>query len=546
MPQTERQHQRRPGRDGIWPGTWETTSAPRSSRRWRPGWDREEPCPPDPMRRGRGRARTLGAAPEGGWCRGEHWRQAWEDTRRVARTLRRSGYVARWRWERVFAEERKIGRNVIRLDRYTEGPAAGHVAADPWDLARALSGCCSSWYTQLRQDAKGRLVLVKVPRQCGRRHVCPTCAQRTSSSLATAIRAVVEERHQAGDLGPLALVTMTQRVSMDEDLGEALARLRDAFARLTRDDPELRRVWGDLVAGWYLGFEVTRTWNGKGTGTPEPEAEAALGWHAHAHLVIELDPAALARLRSDGYPDPVAGARELLGRAWQTATGRAALEAGLPGHGWDPVAGGCAPLEARGGEPGTFDFKGGWWRPIDPTAPEEVYQAAKYPTPLTTLGPVGLAEFVAVAYGRNWHQGGGSLRSVRKEAAEIERNGPPAVTAPDGSHIAPPDLGDLISRCGPQESPPAEPDPEDLTWTWRLRGGSLAELDPAVTAAIVGVGGHVWPRLVHRRGEEPEHQVWATIPAPWCWPALEATETAIVEYHQRIADARDQARGSPT
>jgi hypothetical protein len=339
-------------------------------------------------------------------------------------------------------------------------------------------------------------------------------------------------------------VTLTQRVNLDEDLIQALERLRWSISLLTREDPELRRTWGGLVASWYVGLEVTRSWRGKGEGAPEPESESAMGWHVHAHLVLELEPEAVLALRSDGWADPIAGARQAIGLAWQEASRAAAAERGLEGYGWDPVAGGCQPLEPLGGEVGSHDYSGRWWVPIDPESPVEVYQAAKYPTPLCSLGPVGMAEWVSVAYGRRWHQGGGGFRSVRKLAAELEAAGagPDAVTTEDGDTLTPPDLGDLVTRCGPGESPPAEPTDTAIPWSWRLMVPKLEDVPAELADAIADVGGHTWRRTVHHRGEPPEHQAWVTLPSAWCWWSTADTDARILEHHQAIEEARARAQ----
>ena len=313
MTPTSRQYQRRPGADGDWIPHGEGARSPRSARQWETGWARGAICPRDPMKRRRG-SRTFGTAPEGGPCRGRQWRETWEDSRRVVRTMRRAGYVARWRWPKGPAGERRIGKNVIYLDRYLEdhdahlahhpdpaiqqlaidnarraSPVAGLVAVDPWKTAEAIRLCSSSWHRQLKWKP-GEIAAVKAPRRCGRRHSCPVCARQHSSSLAGALRDVIADGMEAGNLGSIALITVTQRASIAETLSHALERLRSAWRRLTRGRPGRR--FKALIRSWYFGLEVTRTWAGKSdekNPTPRPP-ESAQGWHIHAHIVIELVP----------------------------------------------------------------------------------------------------------------------------------------------------------------------------------------------------------------------------------------------------------------
>lgn len=523
-----RQHQRAPGRDGLWPaGGWETANAPRGARSWAAGWDRARKCPPDPMRRRQG-SRTFGAAPVGGWCRGSAWRDAWQDSRQVARTLRRAGYVARHRWEKAPAEHRKIGRNVLELWRYLDGPAVGQVAADPWDMARKIMDCSSSWYKQLRHQP-GSLTVVKAPRRCGRRHVCPICAAKNSSSLARALRALVIDRDAKGTLGEMALVTWTQRAHLGESLAEALARFRDGWSRMTTGRPG--RAFKALVNGWYLGLEVTRTWARKGAGEPEPEAESALGWHVHGHVVLELH-------RSLSSHD----ARPALGKAWAQASGAAAEVAGIPGFGWDPYAGGC---QVEAGK--VVDWAGAWWREIDPQAPAEVYQACKYPTPLAELRPVGMAEWLATAWGKRWHQGGGIYRSVRRDAKElVEDTGPAEVIDEDTGQIhTAPELGELVTGCGPDDAPPAEgADPDVATWRllWKEDDLAPAGFNDLVWAA----GGNTHKRHFNWAGQEPYSELWVQLPAAFVDARMGESEAALEDFAQlrdKIRERRREAQG---
>lgn len=90
------------------------------------------------------------------------------------------------------------------------------------------------------------------------------------------------------------------------------------------------------------------------------------------------------------------------------------------------------------------DVQGPWWKWIDETDLEEVYQAAKYPTPVVDLHAQMLAEFLSAAYRRRWHQGGGDWRSVVTRAQEED------VEQPDEDLPA---AGVGVSGCAPQECP---------------------------------------------------------------------------------------------
>lgn len=524
---TERQHQRKPGAAGEWPaGGWENTKAPRSSRKWAEGWNRSEKCPPDPMRRRKG-SRTYGRAPEGGWCRGDRWREAWQDSRKVGRLLRRAGYVARHRWPKERAEDRRIGRNILELWRYLEGPAEGQVAADPWKTAREVIACSSSWYKQLRHSPT-RLSVVKAPRRCGRRHVCPICAAKTSSSLAASVRAVVQDKSARGELGELALVTLTQRANLEETLAEALDRFRDGWERMTTGRPGARQR--EIVAGWYMGLEVTRTWKNKGEGAPEPEAEAALGWHVHAHLVIELHQRISTEI-----------GREHIGRAWRRASEAAAKAAALPGFGWDPFAGGC------GTSGGRIDWRGRWWRPINPDSPAEVYQACKYPTPLVTLRPVGLAEWLSTAWGRRWHQGGGDFRSVRAQAKALQiEDGPPEITDEETGRIyLAPVLGELAAKCGPNDSPNA--DGGDPDWNlWRLAWDRVEDLPPQFEYFVDQAGGQIYTKKIPIEGQTaPKTELWLRMPADWADWKMSDTERQLESFARQRDRIRRERRSKP-
>ncbi len=348
--------------------------------------------------------------------------------RRAVRALRMAGYVARRRWARQGRGWRQHGLHHVPSWVYLDGPAAGAEAIDPWDRAKQLADCSGSWGVQPRVTSAGDLLALPIPSACGQVHVCPVCAARRSRSLAREIRAAIRGR----DPGAMALVTLTQRAIPGESLVAALERWRRAWELLTRGRQGRRlRRW---IRGWYYGIEVR--WNPAGW------------WHLHGHVVVELRanervpdecetcgaaPGAACRSLRGGRPmrgfhagrsevelgDPVdvAAARAELGRGWRDAS-----ESAAPEWGWDPLAG-CwdrdsEPASAAEGRIAAGDWTGAWWREIDPGDTSAVYQACKYPTPITDLGAVQLAEFVSATHGRRWHQGGWDWRSIRADGAD--------------------------------------------------------------------------------------------------------------------------------
>jgi hypothetical protein len=142
-----------------------------------------------------------------------------------------------------------------------------------------------------------------------------------------------------------------------------------------------------------------------------------------------------------------------IGRRWREETKRASVAAlGDDRGAWLPGAGGAWAIERDDGwvpceRPGWTERDGyGWFRPL--VGLEGAYQAAKYPTPAVELHPVALAEFVAVSFGRRWHDGGGRWRGIRRRAEEIELDGASSEAAPTGY-----DEGRNIGRCGPGDAP---------------------------------------------------------------------------------------------
>ncbi len=542
--------------DGVEWGGWGATRSSRASREWADGWDRRERCPPDP--KGDASPGRRGWRDVDGLAASRVWAELHGKRRQVVRALRRSGYGARHRWARRLEDQpRRVGPHEVDDWRYLEGPAVGRQAVDPWAVAGKLQLCSSSWYVQLRAGVVGLVPPMAVPRPCGLWHVCPVCAARRSAELAAGLRDVVtaelKDHH-------VALVTLTQRARVGETLAGALERWRRAWGLMVRG--RRGRRWSELVAGYYYGLEVTRNTD-------------AHWWHLHAHVVVVLEKGL----------DPEA-ARAWVGQAWREST-----ESAGPGLGWQPEAGDCtlgpapvavnlprtvrwlnpeaesledlnvaqlraiarhlpipvagawklrraALLEAIRSRALEWDtlrhdhrpvtsWDGGWWEEVDTSDPARVYQACKYPTPITQLGGLHLAEFLAVSHGRRWHQGGGVLRGVVVDDSERPEADDSAleevlrdcdITLPE--RVEP---GRNVGSCAPGEAPALDDvapglgwmddvsagvvdNPDDPWVSWRLALGDDPEPPAALVEAILEVGGRV-----HHAGLER----WAWLPRKW-------------------------------
>jgi len=279
------------------------------------------------------------------------------------------------------------------------------------------------------------------------------CGNRESATLAAGLRDLIA----ADGARRGALVTLTQRACRGRSLVQELDRLRSALDRLWTG--RARAEWIARVPNWYYGIEATR---GRGG-----------WWHVHVHIVIE-------------YAGRASTVAAWLGQRWEALTAAAAAAVDAPGYGWDPVAGLVAErgraivapvfrtgprleLKTRARRPRPVAWipahgprwrakhaatpaaarPWGWWRPLDLSDPRAVYQACKYPTPVTDLDPVSLAEFVAVAHGRRWHDGGGKWRGARGRADELAAAGNADVTEDSGRY----DIGRNVSKCGPRDAP---------------------------------------------------------------------------------------------
>ena len=420
-----------------WGATWTAATSPRP-RRWLAGWDLDDACPPTLRRRKPTKKdpNAVDATPgrrgwrEVGAVGGQRWIALHTARAGVVEVLRQAGYIQRNRWGRVEMGQRKHGPHVVADWRYSSeaGPVAGLPAVDAWRVARKLVECSGDWRVNLRIRKAGDLTAMALPTQCGLGHICPVCAAGRASSRAGALRAVLAAHHGGQEV---ALVTLTQRAIREESLQHAQGRLRTALDLISKGRPG--RTLKSLVEGWWTGLEVT--YNDK---------PGARWWHAHAHLIVVLAPGV-----------EVEAARAWIGEAWARASEAAAVAAGQPGAGWEPVAGGCT-VGANGK---IDDWAGGWWRPVKND--EEVYQACKYPTPITDLQPAQMAEFLAVAHGRRWHYGAGCLQRVAALAEQLDDDGWGLDELPrrmgneeDRTEGAPAiDLGRSVSSMAPREAP---------------------------------------------------------------------------------------------
>ncbi len=511
--------------NGEWPSRWiaEPSGFGEGRREWKAGWVRDEKPPADP--RGRTSPNVSGWR-ELGLVEGDAtWRRDHRKRVMALRGLRKAGYVARYRWAREQVGLRQVGRHVLPDVRYADGPAADCQAVDPWKLANELATCGASWYVQARQrnaaTPGGSVMCLPLPRFCGRSQVCPVCATMKGRKLARALRAVVAE--QSDEIGAVGHLTLTQRAHPGETLADAYARWRRAWDLLTKG--RRGRRWAELVAGSYYGIEVTR-----GDGA----SSSSLGpwWHVHAHAVVALS--ADAGDQADIQAE--------LGEMWRAATAAASAHLGESpdgrGFGWDPIAGitqyvirvlpGAAqrrpdllavavadgwesrptgqtidgrraerfqePAASAAARLAAGDWSGPWLRFIDTDDQADlgraVGQTADYACKTAELHPVALAEYVAAAHGRRWHQGSGIWRSVIRDAqrlADAEFLADCVAGVEDPERV---DLGVGVSGAGPGESPALDQVLPGAGWIEADVAGAvmlLGKIDPtaATTAAAM-------------------------------------------------------------
>lgn len=405
---------------------------------WATGWERDARCPPS-LRRLVGKAGPFEISPA---------RRAFYSAARAA------GYVAR-HWPRHVRGQRICGRSVVDDVRYTSGPAAGCAAVDPWRLARAVRGCGRAFYLVPRVCRDGTVVTSTEPVRCGQRHACADCAAYRSNLMARCLRDVI------GSWGPvgewpyrLVLVTLTQRDIVGETLSSALARLRGAWRalRVGRAGAE----WKARFPSYFYGIEVTSAWLREG-----------LRWHPHIHVIVAApkgaNPGALRRWLAD---------------RWAALT-----DAQRAGDGWQPAAGNYDRARDAWIGVAAEDPSRRWWRDVGESL-AEVKQAAKYPCPVADLTPRALAEWLAVAYGQRWHDGGGMFRGVRRRAEELEeeRAGIEDTGAEDDDRDRP-DLGRMVCSLAPG----ACPTDEDIAEA----AGLVESVDPETgTVDLVDEGGN--------------------------------------------------------
>jgi hypothetical protein len=253
-----------------------------------------------------------------------------------------------------------------------------------------------------------------------------------------------------------------------------------------------------------------------------------------------LTAAAASNVDAAGYGwDPIAGMVEERGRALDQAHYRTGPSCTLVRRGRRPRPVCWIPSNGprwRRTHARTVDAARpwGWWRPLDLTDTRATYQACKYPTPVGDLDPVSLAEFLAVAHGRRWHDGGGAWRGARGRAAELAAAGGADIHEDSGRY----DIGVNVSRCGPRDAPdldsvapglgygqstPAIELLDGYAW-WRIANGAdRARLETAIAAA----GGYLVDDL--DAGGKPRTR--AAMPRSMAG-------ALVVEYHKAIKAAR--------
>jgi len=513
-------------RDGNWPRFWTRAEDGQGHGRedWRDGWSVDDICPPDP----KGDPTPSGRGwREVGLVEGDAtWRKAHNKRRTALRLLRRAGYVARYRWPRQVVGKRQIADNLLDDIRYTEGPAEGCQAVDPWEVAQKLRTCGGFWLMQARYRSaptiEGHFVALPIPALCGQAAVCPVCATLKGRALGRALQAVALD----DDLGrDVALVTLTHRASRGESLADALERFRGAWRRMTRGRPGRR--FKQVIDAWYYGIEATRG-DGASSTSQGPH------WHLHAHVLVRIRPYYVDKVR-DGdrwievvVDNTVADAQRMIGELWVNATRAEAVERDLKRLGWDPLAGmqrfvaeakpgerqrrldllieaerdgwpmrprsgrraWQEPLDATNLRRFRGDWSGPWFQAVDLDADDgvgQLYQAAKYAVKTAELHPVPLAEFISAAHGRRWHQGGGGWRSVVKDAERIPLDELLA-TDDDGDPRA--DLGVGVCYLGGRQTPSLDDVLPGIGWAVQpANDATVAEVVDAVESGRTAPGG---------------------------------------------------------
>ncbi len=444
---------------GLWSGS--KPGSPRRSR-WRAGWDRSEQITGSLLDR---LTRQLRRYRSGGYAQGPNHRQRAEDLGWIMEIVRQAAYIQRadlaidpeWSETRQAGTKTDGSANLYMVQRYDTDPGthhrslshlAGREVVDMGAIARRLSLCEAGWRLQARLKADG-IAVVSTPIRCGLTRVCPHCALSRAITRAVQTRRAIERGIVEGEVGELALMTVTQRAEVGEALESAIARLRESMSRLISRDrlsASRRRRWDALVSGVVWSVEVTRGWPGRDEGASQPPPDACW-WHVHAHAVVTLRP---------GVTQEEA-AREL-GATWERLS---AAESG-PDRGWDPCAGGVPEDRSRWAT-------GGWWRPIDPSSMKEVFQATKYLCKPGSLGARELLEVLTVTRGQRWQGATGLFHGMVSAAADEP-------LGEEADLLSRPDAGRAL--CGLWDCP--DEDGTEPIVSWPIQSADVAEVRAAL------------------------------------------------------------------
>ena len=147
-------------------------------------------------------------------------------------------------------------------------------------------------------------------------------------------------------------------------------------------------------------------------------------------------------------------------------------------------------------------------------------------------GPRGPAEFLAVAYGRRWHQGGGGWRSARRLAAalELEPDDAPVLDAETGDLYQPPKVRPLLCRVGPQHAPDAKvpaDQVEEAKQRWRLRWNDPDETPSWLARMVEELDGELYTTWRTSDGE--------TTTECWLWLPLDQVDVMETSLERALA-----------
>ena len=154
-----------------------------------------------------------------------------------------------------------------------------------------------------------------------------------------------------------------------------------------------------------------------------------------------------------------------------------------------------------------------------------------------------MAEWLSVAFGRRWHQGGGEWRSVVKRAEELDRDHTSSTVDPiTDEEIDAPDFGETVNGAAPDDAPSAEPHSGRFA-QWRLKWTDLDEVPEDLAKTIRAAGGIIHSRRWNNDPTDDRRLIFARLPASWSDRSLTATErdfatfAALRDKHKRIRDA---------